>query len=112
MGICDLIYHTNGIGSLKKRSTPEELSNLALKDRGGEIGLTTENNREKGRAEATWFLSCDGGAMLIAISLWMKSPKANYPELFSSSCGPCIRIEPALWLSRSLLQLSYALGKA
>lgn len=34
--ICDLIYHTNGIGSLKKRSTPEELSNLALKDRGGE----------------------------------------------------------------------------
>jgi len=32
--ICDLIYHTNGIGSLKKRSTP--VSNLALKDRGGE----------------------------------------------------------------------------
>lgn len=26
--ICDFIYHTNGIGSLKKRSTPEELSNL------------------------------------------------------------------------------------
>ncbi|WJZ97150.1 hypothetical protein VitviT2T_015779 [Vitis vinifera] len=24
---------------------------------------------------------------------------------------PCIRIEPALWLSRSLLQLSYALRK-
>lgn len=52
-------YHTNGIGSLKKRSTPEELSNLALKDRGGEIRLD-ENNREKGQAE----VSFDGGPRL------------------------------------------------
>lgn len=45
------------------------------------------------------------------ISLWKKSPNQGQLSGTILFYRPCIRIEPALWLSRSLLQLSYALGK-
>ena len=50
-------------GKVSLRWIDTRNSQTRLKKGREAFGLTTENNREKGQAEATWFLSCDGGPL-------------------------------------------------